>query len=229
MEKLRIFYLKYKHAIPLIIYGIIYMAWFAWLEKNTTGHYRIIHMAADDYIPFCEVFVIPYFLWFAYVSAVVIYFFFKNKEDYYRTCIFLFTGMTIFLIVSTLWPNGQHLRPAVMPRDNIFTRMVAALYRTDTPTNLWPSIHVYNSVAAFSAIHTCKNLQKHKGIRTGSFILTTLIILSTMFLKQHSIADVATGITCAVATYVLFYSRAAEKQGAKSKQRSPLHQHDTHM
>ena len=229
MEKLRIFYLKYKHAIPLIIYGIIYMTWFAWLEKNTTGHYRIIHMAADDYIPFCEVFVIPYFLWFAYVSAVVIYFFFKDKEDYYRTCIFLFTGMTIFLIVSTLWPNGQHLRPAVMPRDNIFTRMVAALYRTDTPTNLWPSIHVYNSVAAFSAIHTCKNLQKHKGIRTGSFILTTLIILSTMFLKQHSIADVATGITCAVATYVLFYSRAAEKQGAKAKQRSPLHQHDTHM
>lgn len=105
MEKLRIFYLKYKHAIPLIIYGIIYMTWFAWLEKNTTGHYRIIHMAADDYIPFCEVFVIPYFLWFAYVSAVVIYFFFKNKEDYYRTCIFLFTGMTIFLIVSTLWPS----------------------------------------------------------------------------------------------------------------------------
>ena len=95
MEKLRIFYLKYKHAIPLIIYGIIYMTWFAWLEKNTTGHYRIIHMAADDYIPFCEVFVIPYFLWFAYVSAVVIYFFFKNKEDYYRTCIFLFTGMTM--------------------------------------------------------------------------------------------------------------------------------------
>ena len=55
MEKLRIFYLKYKHAIPLIIYGIIYMTWFAWLEKNTTGHYRIIHIAADDYIPFCHV------------------------------------------------------------------------------------------------------------------------------------------------------------------------------
>lgn len=51
MEKLKIFYLKYKHAVPLIIYAIIYMTWFAWLEKNITGHYRIIHMAADDYIP----------------------------------------------------------------------------------------------------------------------------------------------------------------------------------
>lgn len=39
MEKLRIFYLKYKHAIPLIIYGIIYMTWFAWLEKK---YYRTL-------------------------------------------------------------------------------------------------------------------------------------------------------------------------------------------
>ena len=101
MEKLRIFYLKYKHAIPLIIYGIIYMTWFAWLEKNTTGHYRIIHMAADDYIPFCEVFVIPYFLWFAYVSAVVIYFFFKNKEDYYRTCIFYILSKPVYFLKTS--------------------------------------------------------------------------------------------------------------------------------
>ena len=81
MEKLKIFYLKYKHAVPLIIYAIIYMTWFAWLEKNITGHYRIIHMAADDYIPFCEVFVIPYFLWFAYVSAVVLYFPLYRHDD----------------------------------------------------------------------------------------------------------------------------------------------------
>ena len=205
MEKLKIFYLKYKHAVPLIIYAIIYMTWFAWLEKNTTGHYRIIHMAADDYIPFCEVFVIPYFLWFAYVSAVVIYFFFKNKEDYYRTCIFLFTGMTIFLIVSTLWPNGQHLRPAVMPRDNIFTTMVAALYKADTPTNLWPSIHVYNSIGAHLAVTHNEKLRKNKVIYFGSLILCISIILSTVFIKQHSCFDVITGILMGAIMYVIVY------------------------
>ena len=142
-------------------------------------------------------------------------------------------GFFILLLLSAIFYFSMkiqlNIRPTEFSNDSVFTRMVQLLYRTDTPTNVLPSIHVYNSVAAFSAIHTCKNLQKHKGIRTGAFILTTLIILSTMFLKQHSIADVATGITCAVATYVLFYSRAAEKQGAKAKQRSPLHQHDTHM
>ena len=113
MKNLKNFYLKYKHGIPLILYGIIYLSWFAHLEKTVTKGYHVIHMAVDDYIPFLEVFIIPYLLWFVYVAAVVLFFFFKNKTDYYRTCIFLFTGMTIFLIVSTLWPNGHHLRPAV--------------------------------------------------------------------------------------------------------------------
>lgn len=190
-----------------------------------------ITLLIPDKIPFCEYFIIPYLLWFLYIAVTVGYFLFfnENTTEFWSLILNLAIGMTLFLIVSYVYPNGLNIRPTEFTNDSVFTRMVQFLYRTDTPTNVLPSIHVYNSVAAFSAIHTCKNLQKHKGIRTGSFILTTLIVLSTMFLKQHSIADVATGITCAVATYVLFYSRAAEKQGAKAKQRSPLHQHDTHM
>ncbi|MDE7197327.1 MAG: serine/threonine protein phosphatase, partial [Lachnospiraceae bacterium] len=95
---------KYKHALPLLLYGIIYMQWFAWLEKTVTSHYYLIHLRPDDLIPFCEVFVIPYLLWFVYVAVTVLYFFFHDKDDYFRICTFLFTGMTVFLIVSTLWP-----------------------------------------------------------------------------------------------------------------------------
>ena len=214
MEKLRIFYLKYKHAIPLIIYGIIYMTWFAWLEKNTTGHYRIIHMAADDYIPFCEVFVIPYFLWFAYVSAVVIYFFFKNKEDYYRTCIFLFTGMTIFLIVCTVFPNAQNLRPDTFARDNVFVDLVRYIYQTDTPTNVLPSIHVFNSLGAAIAIAKSSSLKKHRMLQWGAYILTALIILSTVFLKQHSVTDMIAAFAMASILYPLIYA-AQEKKAPK--------------
>lgn len=205
MEKLKKIYAEYKHGIPLIIYGIIYLSWFCYLEKTVTRHYTVIHMAIDDYIPFCEVFIIPYFLWFVYVAAVVLFFFFKNKEDYRKTCTFLFTGMTIFLIISTLWPNGQHLRPFVMPRDNIFTQMVAALYRTDTPTNLWPSIHVYNSLGAHFAIMRSSEFADKKGICIGSFLLSSSIILSTMFLKQHSFFDVLTAFIMAAVMYTVVY------------------------
>ena len=219
---------KYGH-IWVCGYILLYLPYFFWLESVITDNYKIMHVALDDVIPFSEYFIVPYMIWFFYVSGAVLYFFFTDKQDYFRLCTFLFIGMTISMMICTFYPNGTDLRVEVDPNKNVFCYLVQMIHNSDTPANVFPSIHVYNSVAAFSAIHTCKNLQKHKGIRTGSFILTTLIVLSTMFLKQHSIADVATGITCAVATYVLFYSRAAEKQGAKSKQRSPLHQHDTHM
>ena len=199
------YYEKYKHAIPLFLYGIIYLTWFVYLEQKITKDYKIIHVALDDRIPFCEIFIIPYLLWFVYVSSVVVYLFFKDKDVYYRTCIFLFTGMTIFLIISTLFPNGQHLRPAVMPRDNIFTWLVAWIYRTDTPTNLWPSIHVYNSLAAHFALVKTKSLSGRKGILTASFVLSSSIILSTMFIKQHSVFDVVTAFIMAAVMYGIVY------------------------
>lgn len=205
MEKAKQLYAKYKHAIPAIMYMIVYLAWFAWLEDKVTKHYRVIYMNADSRIPFCEIFIIPYLLWFVYVAAVVVFFFFKNKTDYYKTCSFLFTGMTIFLIISTLWPNGHHLRPLVMPRDNVFTQLVEMLYRVDTATNLWPSIHVYNSLGAHFAIIHSKEFQNKKGIRMASFLLAFSIILSTVFLKQHSLFDVLTAFAMAAVMYTLVY------------------------
>ncbi len=199
------FYEKYKHAIPLIIYALIYCLWFAFLERTVTHPQTVIHVWIDDFIPFCEPFVIPYFLWFAYVSVAVLYCFFKNKREYCRTCVFLFTGMTVFLVISTLWPNGHHLRPQIMPRENIFTQMISHLYRADTPTNLWPSIHVYNSIGAHLAIIHNPKLAKNKAVYIGSFILCLSIILSTVFIKQHSVFDVLTAFVMAAVMYVIVY------------------------
>lgn len=196
---------KYIHAIPLIIYGIIYLLWFRHLEETVTGRYQIIHVSLDDVIPFCEVFVIPYMLWFAYVAIVVGYFLLHDKEDYFRIFVFLCTGMTVFLLISTLWPNGHRLRPYIMPRDNIFTYLVSALYKADTPTNLWPSIHVYNSLGCHIAVMKSRRLKRHKGIRISSFILCASIIMSTMFIKQHSVFDVVTAFIMAAIMYGIVY------------------------
>ena len=207
MEKIKKIYATYRHGIPLLIYMAIYLSWFAWLEEKNTKNYQVIHVAADDYIPFCEIFIVPYLLWFAYVSIVVLFLFFRNKQEFYRSCVFLFTGMTIFLIISTLWPNGHHLRLAEMPRDNIFTRAVSALWSVDTPTNLWPSIHVYNSMGAHFAVIRSSELEHRKGIRIASGILAFSIILSTMFITQHSVFDVMTGITLGIVMYIFTYRR----------------------
>lgn len=205
MEKLKSLCRKYKHGLPLLTFAVIYLSWFSYLERTVTRRYQVIHMGVDDYIPFLEVFIIPYFLWFVYVAGVVIYFLFTSKTDYFKACAFLFTGMTIFLIVSTLWPNGHHLRPMVMPHDNLLTKMVAFLYQTDTPTNLWPSIHVYNSLGAHFAIIHSRHLADKKWLHWVSLGLSSSIIMSTVFLKQHSMFDVLTAFIMAAVMYAVVY------------------------
>ena len=165
-----------------------------------------VHSALDDIIPFCEYFVIPYLLWFAYVAGTVVYFMIKNKQDYYKLCTFLYTGMTIFLIISTLWPNGHHLRPHILENENIFTRLVHGLYQADTPTNLWPSIHVYNSIGVHLAVVHSHKLHKNKVVHIGSLLLCISIIMSTVFLKQHSLFDVITGFIMAAVMYLVVYA-----------------------
>lgn len=193
-----------KMAMPVIVYAPIYLIWFFSLEKHQFSHYAVIHTRIDDMIPFVEAFIVPYYMWFGYVSLILLFFMFSfDVEDYYKNFYFLATGMTIFLIISTLFPNMHHLRPAVMPRDNVFTDMVRAIYSSDTPTNLWPSIHVYNSIGTMIAVHHSKRFGK-----IGKFIsdiIGTAIVISTMFVKQHSVYDVLTGIIMAIIFYLLFY------------------------
>lgn len=196
---------KLRLAMPAITYMIIYLCWFYIIEHIPGRDYTIIHMKADDRIPFCEYFIIPYFMWFGYVAWILFYLFFTDENDFHKCCSFLFSGMTIFLIVSTVFPNIHYLRPSVMPRDNIFSDMVLYLYSIDTSTNLWPSIHVYNSMGVLFAVMHNERLHSKSTVRLSCFTLTILIILSTVFLKQHSVYDVMTGILLAVAMYIVTY------------------------
>lgn len=195
---------RLRHSY-ILLYTFIYLIIFFYLEQNIKVTH-IIEFQLDHYIPFIEIFIIPYLLWFAYVAVAVAYFlFFGNIGEYYRLICNLFLGMTVFLIVSAVFPNGLDLRPQTFARDNIFTDMVRVLYASDTSTNVVPSIHVYNSICVHIAVAKSSLLQKKKYIVTSSLILMILIILSTMFLKQHSILDVISGIVMAAAFYPLFY------------------------
>ena len=121
------------------------------------------------------------------LSSLIAYMALHSKTDYYKLCAFLFTGMTVFLIISTVYPNGQYLRPTYFAHHNLCTMLCERLYAGDTPTNLFPSIHVYNSLGIYLAVTHNKKLRKNKLVCLLTLILTISIILATMFIKQHSL------------------------------------------
>ena len=194
---------KYKHTLIIPIYGIFYMLAFGYVEQRKVP-INIIHMKIDDYIPFCEYFIIPYLLWFAYVAVTVFYFAFinKNKQEYWQFILTLGIGMTLFIVVSLIYPNGQNLRPE-LTGDGIFIQLVQYLYTIDTPTNILPSIHVFNSIACCIAVFHHKPFQKRKVLLTGTAVLTTLIVLATVFLKQHTLVDVIAAAALNLVCYQL--------------------------
>ena len=79
------------------------------------------------------------------------------------------------------------------------------IYSTDTNTNVFPSIHVYNSVGAAILIFKSHILKKYNWVKISAVVLSTLIIMSTVFLKQHSIVDVFGGLIWAALMYIPVY------------------------
>ncbi|MDY2854160.1 MAG: phosphatase PAP2 family protein, partial [Oliverpabstia sp.] len=104
---------------------------------------------------------------------------------------------------------------------NIFTRIVAWLYRTDTCTNVFPSIHCYNSIGVAIAVLHSQDIAASKHgrlVKFASTILAILICMSTMALKQHSVYDVAGAIILASIVFEFTY-------GYPLLQRSPQDRH----
>lgn len=177
--------MKRKNCIILLLI-IIYLLWFRYLEQSIDTYY-IMHIQIDDKIPFNEYFIIPYLIWFIYIPVVSIYLFYNNYEKFYSYVTLLLIGMLMSLLICQIFPNGTDFRPVINPEKNLFSAIVSHLYAFDTNTNVFPSIHVYNSIVTNQAILSSSLEKTWKYI---SSILTIAICLSTMFLKQHSILDV---------------------------------------
>lgn len=195
----------YKFS-PLValIYFPIYSIWFTTLERINVN-VNIIYSPLDALIPFWEIFVIPYLMWFGYVAVVMLYFMFMSRRDFVRTGMFLLIGMTICLIIYTVFPNGIDMKPTEFARDNFMVDIVKYIYSIDTPTNVLPSIHCLNSIGIHIGIMKSKKTRKNKVVCTASAILAGSICLSTVFIKQHSILDMFAAIALAIPLYYLSY------------------------
>lgn len=203
---MKAFFKKYRHAW-ILSYVFIYLIWFFYLNQASLDSFHSVYLPFDDLIPFNEWFIIPYYIWFAYVPLVVGYFFFTSPKDFYHCTAFLFIGMTVCLIFYTIYPTGVYFRPDLdsLNRDNVLIRLTKVIYTVDVGTNVCPSIHCFNSIGLWISIVKSEKLHNRKGIQIGSFVLSVLICLSTMFVKQHSVIDVIAAMVLAMIMYILVY------------------------
>ena len=195
----------YRHLLLLIfwpVFGIL----FAYVERYyPVEYYTPMHSVLDDYIPFCEWFVLPYLFWFMYLAGMLLYTVLYDIDAYKKMMWFIIITYSITLIIYLIWPTCQELRPMTFERDNIFTRIMDSYYQFDTNTNVCPSLHVIGGIAVqFTFLH-CKG-KKHIGLHIVFIVTTVLICMSTVFLKQHSIIDVFAALPVCMLGYLLSFT-----------------------
>ena len=187
--------IKKRHLIPIAVWFVIYMGLFGFLEIVPPKDVHLIHCTLDDRIPNMAIFIYPYVSWFPYIvvcAALAI----KNLDDrqFKKAVLVLTTGMNIFLFISYVWPTGLDLRESIVyDLHTLSGNLLKFIQTVDTPKSVFPSMHVYVTLVLQYTLEMQKKLVPAWGIWVGR-VLAVLIVLSTMFTKQHSAVDVTGAI-----------------------------------
>lgn len=198
---------KENWQLAALLLGFIALNLWYFAVQQLLSPKVMVHVPLDDYIPFCEWFVIPYVVWYAYVFLAVVFFFFRDRASLMKLGTMIVAGMGVCLTIYTLCPNGIEFRPETFPRDNILTDLVGLLYRQDRPENVFPSIHVLNALAVHMAVRESTVLRKYRWVKGTSLVTMILICMSTVFIKQHSVLDIFGGVALCLALYPVIYRR----------------------
>jgi len=139
------------------------------------------------------------------LAAVGLFLLLKDPENFKRYVWMLILTFGFATVFCILVPNGQDLRPEILPRDNLCARVVAYTYSVDTNTNVFPSVHVLGVFAIWCAVRRTPELQRKKAWSIGIGVWGILVIASTLFIKQHACIDVLAAVPVAAAAYFIVY------------------------
>jgi membrane-associated phospholipid phosphatase len=165
-------------SIPLL--GTLYS-----LQNHAKPVVHVLSTQWDRATPFVPFFSIFYFIWYPFIFIALFLIFQKRSSAYYQTLIAICFG--ILLANIAFWVYPTHVpRPQLGEGWNFF---VPITYRLDEPYNGFPSIHV---ITCYLILRGSRILPRSSYLAVA--VMSWLIILSTLFIKQHVLADVAAGI-----------------------------------
>ena len=151
----------------------------------------------DAVVPFIPQFIIVYFG--CYIFWVVNYVIIANQGEEHRYRFFTadFYARIICLLCFVFYPT-TNTRPELIGHD-FWTEAVRFLYTVDAPVNLFPSIHCMAS--SFCCIGLRGRKEIPRWYQCFSVILTGLVFVSTLALRQHVLIDVISGVLLAEGTW----------------------------
>ncbi len=194
------FILKYHLGIVGTIFLILFETTTYFITKLFETYPHIIYEFNFIKIPFNPYFVYFYCAWYLMLFIIPMHLYIKDKNTYYK----YFTSNIISIIISNII---FIIYPTTIIRGNITTNNIASyilniIYKLDTPIlNCLPSTHCLLSfLFIYSLIDTKEINIKFKLIY---IIMSILVVLSTLFIKQHVMIDVISALIISIFAYII--------------------------
>lgn len=180
---------KYEHKLDLIwfvlfpLFNIIYILANHAYEKGFD-----LSIALDRKIKLIPIFVVPYVYWYIYMIIGYIIILINNRREYMRVMLGLFLGMWTSYVIYFIFPT-EIVRPTLVD-SGFLNNLINIIYLSDRPFNCFPSLHVLGTY--FVMRYTKKGNNRYIYYYTQG--VGFLIILSTVFIKQHFILDAVASV-----------------------------------
>lgn len=172
------------------------------LLRPLQGNPNIIGNFIDDKIPFIKYFIIPYYIWYVLILSMPYYYFKKDKNLLSKYLISYVICALVATIIFTVYPTTV-VRPNYLPNNSPINILVNLIFWIDNPPlNCFPSMHCAISMLFILSIFDSKQAKlKTKIIIT---IISILIMISTLFIKQHVFIDLVSGDILMLLIYITF-------------------------
>lgn len=174
--------IKWSDLVWLLLFPILNINYI--LAANIAKVGKNIELRFDEIIPFESIFIVPYIYWYIFIIIGLIYILYKSRTEYIRIFMAMIIGMCCCYFIYYMFPT-QINRP-IVENTNILNKLVNVIYSKDKPFNCFPSIHVLNTY--FIMRYTKYMYNKRYFYYTQ--IVGVLIIISTVFIKQHFVLDI---------------------------------------
>jgi len=182
--------LNKKNIKPLLwLLTIPVLGFFYNLLNTSERGVRSLMTPIDQVIPFIEIFIVPYIIWYLYIIFSFCLLFILYRRKYYEGIASYNIGLIICYLFYIFFQTTVQ-RP-VLTDDNFFITLTKMIYSNDKPYNAFPSIHVYTTYLFMVLLWKVK---MNRWLWLSVQITGLLIILSTLFVKQHVILDVVASI-----------------------------------
>ena len=191
---------KNKKIIILLLFLLIYQTSLYLIAKLTPIEINVVGNTIDEKIPFIPQFIYAYISWYIMLFLVPYIFYKKSPKSFNKYYITTFSCITIGLFIYFFYPTIMYR--ADIEFNSISEYLVNIIYKMDTPAlNCCPSMHCVISFIFIYVSLTEKNLNiKYKVLLT---IWSLLVIVSTLFVKQHVIVDVISAFILSLVVFII--------------------------